>query len=246
MLDLGFENDVREIVSWTSASRQTAMFSATWPREIRELAAEFLKMPVRVTVGDDELTANVRVSQTVEVVGERERDGRLLALLPEIHGSRTNRVLVFALYKREAERLEQTLARNGWKAVAVHGDKSQNERERALGKFRDGSCPLMIATDVAARGLDIPDVEHVVNYSFPLTIADYIHRVGRTGRAGKTGSSHTFFHAGDKVRKDRRDLVRFQRCHQYTFHFGFISGSLSAVLFWPAALGSWWDRGLAV
>ncbi|KAG5179570.1 DEAD box RNA helicase [Tribonema minus] len=200
MLDLGFEQDVRDIIGATARARQTAMFSATWPREIRALAAEFLREPVRVTVGDDDLTANARVAQHVEVIGERERDARLLELLEKVHGARDNRVLVFALYKKEAARLEALLSRRGYSAVAVHGDKGQADRERALAAFRSKSVPLMIATDVAARGLDIPDVEFVINYSFPLETSSYIHRIGRTGRAGKTGVSYTFFHQGDKAR----------------------------------------------
>ncbi|CAN0056222.1 unnamed protein product, partial [Discosporangium mesarthrocarpum] len=200
MLDLGFEQDVREIISWCAPKRQTAMFSATWPNSIRDLASEFLTNPIKVTVGADSLAANVRVAQHVEVVEERERDSKLLALLRVCHKSRTNRVLVFALYKREAARLEQFLQRGGFDAVAVHGDKSQADRERALSQFKSKGRPLMVATDVAARGLDIPDVEYVINYSFPLTIEDYIHRIGRTGRAGKNGVSHTFFHQGDKAR----------------------------------------------
>ncbi|CAB1115550.1 unnamed protein product [Ectocarpus sp. CCAP 1310/34] len=199
MLDLGFEQDVRDIIGYCAgpSKRQTAMFSATWPKSIRDLAAEFLANPVkvgvgvkRVTVGADDLTANYRVEQHVEVVEERERDGKLLRLLATCHESRKNRVLVFALYKREAARLEQFLQRNNFNAVAVHGDKGQADRERALGQFKSKERPLMVATDVAARGLDIPDVEYVINYSFPLTI----------GRAGKKGVSHTYFHQGDKAR----------------------------------------------
>ncbi|CAM9226942.1 unnamed protein product [Chrysoparadoxa australica] len=200
MLDMGFERDVREIIGMADPNRQTAMFSATWPQEIRELASEFLTTPVRVVVGADELTANVRVEQHIEVIEERARDTRLLALLSKVHKSRTNRVLVFALYKKEAERLEQMLSRQGWQAVAVHGDKSQADRERALSEFKTKKSPLMIATDVAARGLDIPDVEFVINYSYPLETSGYIHRIGRTGRAGKKGVSYTFFHQGDKAR----------------------------------------------
>ncbi|CAN0447264.1 unnamed protein product, partial [Laminaria digitata] len=128
--------------------------------------------PFQVTVGADDLTANYRVEQHVEVVEERERDGKLLRLLAQCHKTRKNRVLVFALYKREAARLEQFLQRNNYDAVAVHGDKGQADRERALGQFKSKERPLMVATDVAARGLDIPDVEYVINYSFPLTIGD--------------------------------------------------------------------------
>lgn len=147
---------------------------------------------------DDSLSANKRVAQTVEVIEDRARDDRIKVLLEKYHGSRKNRVLVFALYKKEAARLEQMLSRNGWKCCSIHGDKSQDQRTAALQAFKDQSNPLLIATDVAARGLDIPDVECVINYTFPLTIEDYVHRIGRTGRAGKTGISHTFFQPGDK------------------------------------------------
>ncbi len=167
---------------------------------IRKLAREFLANPVRITIGSDDLTANVRVSQTVEVIQQYEKERRLLPLLKKYHGSRKNRVLLFALYKKEAARLESMLRAKGWNCCAIHGDKSQEARTQALMGFKDGSVPLLIATDVAARGLDIPNVEVVINVSFPLTIEDYIHRIGRTGRAGKTGISHTFFTTNDKAR----------------------------------------------
>jgi len=199
MLDLGFEQDMREIISATSPERQTAMFSATWPMEVRKLAMEFLKDPIRVTIGGSKLAANVRVSQAVQVVEERDRPRLLREVLRKYHNGK-NRVIVFGLYKKECARLEEDLRRDGWKCGAIHGDKSQEAREQTLAKFKENSVPLLIATDVAARGLDIPDVEVVINYSFPLTIEDYVHRIGRTGRAGKSGISHTFFHDGDKAR----------------------------------------------
>ena len=198
MLDMGFEKDVRAIVNLTSASRRTLMFTATWPETIRELASEFLSNPVRVNVGSVDLAANVRVTQTVEVIDGDRKEARLVPLLNQYHKSRSNRVLVFALYKKEAARLEVFVKRHGFNGLAIHGDMTQAARTAALGKFKDGSCPLLIATDVAARGLDIPDVEVVINYSFPLTIEDYIHRIGRTGRGGKTGVSHTLFTSFDK------------------------------------------------
>ena len=119
-------------------------------------------------------------------------------LLKKFHRSQKNLVLVFALYKKEAQRLEDNLKRNGWNCCSIHGDKSQESRTAALSKFKSGECPLMIATDVASRGLDIPNVEVVINYTFPLTIEDYVHRIGRTGRAGKEGISYTLFQPGDK------------------------------------------------
>merc|ERR1712147_426912 len=100
----------------------------------------------------------------------------------------------------EAARLETNLKRSGWKVSSIHGDKSQDARTQAVEQFKSGEVPLLVATDVAARGLDIPGVDYVINFSFPLTIEDYVHRIGRTGRAGKNGTSHTFFHAGDKLR----------------------------------------------
>uniref|UniRef100_M8BXR9 RNA helicase n=1 Tax=Aegilops tauschii TaxID=37682 RepID=M8BXR9_AEGTA len=138
------------------------------------------------------------LSQTSSVLDDRARDSRLVALLDKYHRAQSNRVLVFVLYKKEAGRVEAMLNKRGWKAVSVHGDKAQHDRTKALSLFKEGKCPLMIATDVASRGLDIPDVEVVINYSFPLTTEDYVHRIGRTGRAGKKGVAHTFFTQADK------------------------------------------------
>jgi len=201
LLDLGFEKDVRSIVSATQAApeRQTCMFTATWPEGVRELASDFLTRPVTVTVGSAELTANHRVEQRVEVLEPHTKDARLVQLLKQYHSNRKNRVLVFALYKKEAARVETQLQRAGYNCRAIHGDQSQDQRTQALQRFKAGEVPLLVATDVAARGLDIPDVEVVINFTFPLTIEDYIHRIGRTGRAGKTGVSHTLFTQHDKA-----------------------------------------------
>jgi ATP-dependent RNA helicase DBP3 len=212
---MGFEEDVRFIISQCQDKtvRQTAMFSATWPASIQQLAMEFMINPICIYVGfesivgsngensiDDSLSANKRVAQSVEVIEDRAREPKLRSLLGKYtSGSKKNdRILVFALYKKEAARLERTLNSWGYNCASIHGDKSQDLRERALAEFKDGSCPILVATDVAARGLDIPDVEVVLNYTFPLTIEDYVHRIGRTGRAGKNGISYTFFQPGDK------------------------------------------------
>jgi ATP-dependent RNA helicase DBP3 len=141
------------------------------------------------------------VTQTVEVLDESRKSGRLPQLLQQYHSSRKNRVLVFALYKKEAARLEQDVKRAGYNGIAIHGDMTQAARTQALQQFKDGTVPLLVATDVAARGLDIPDVEVVINYTFPLTIEDYIHRIGRTGRGGKTGISHTLFTGSPQFEK---------------------------------------------
>ena len=216
MLDMGFEEDVRYIISQCKdkeAGRQTAMFSATWPAVIQKLAMEFMVEPICIYVGfesivgsngensiDDSLSANKRVAQTVEVIEDRARELRLRELMKKYtSGKKKNdRMLVFALYKKEAARLEGTVSRWGYSCASIHGDKNQEARNKALAEFKDGSCPILVATDVAARGLDIPDVEVVLNYTFPLTIEDYVHRIGRTGRAGKKGISYTFFQPGDK------------------------------------------------
>lgn len=201
MLDLGFEEDVKKIISRLprKTERQTVMFSATWPASVREMAASYLNNPIQVTIGSTELTANDAITQIVEVVEPFGKDKRLLELLNKYHKSRKNRVLVFVLYKKEADRVEQLLKRNRFNVVSIHGDKPQSERTDAINRFRDGSVPLLIATDVAARGIDIPDVEYVINVTFPLTIEDYCHRIGRTGRAGKTGHAHTLFTVHDKT-----------------------------------------------
>ena len=202
MLDLGFERDMRAIVGACQPlpTRQTAMFSATWPDSVKKIASEFLHQPVQVTIGGENLTASASVTQIVEVVEEREKQRKLEGLLKKYHKSRKNRILVFVLYKKEAGRVENNLNRMGWNAVSIHGDKTQSARIEALEQFKNGSVPLLVATDVAARGLDIPDVEYVINYSFPLTTEDYVHRIGRTGRGGATGTSHTFFTVRDKAR----------------------------------------------
>ncbi|KAL4601712.1 hypothetical protein ACB092_10G001200 [Castanea dentata] len=194
MLDMGFEQEVRSILGQTCSARQMVMFSATWPLLVHQLSQEFMDPnPVKVVVGSEDLAANHDVMQIVEVLDDRSRDQRLVTLLEKYHQSQRNRVLIFVLYKYETKRVENMLLERGWNVVSIHGDKAQHERTKALSLFKKGSCPLMIATDVAARGLDIPDVEVVINYSFPLTTEDYVHRIGRTGRAGKKGVAHTFF-----------------------------------------------------
>jgi len=200
MLDQGFERDIRKIIGKTHPSRQTALFSATWPDSVRELAHEFLQRPIKVTIGSDDLAAGTRIKQIVQVIDDRAREPKLNKLLKEYHSSRKNRLLIFVLYKKEAARLEASLQRSGWNCTSIHGDKSQEARTQAVESFKSGKIPLLVATDVAARGLDIPGVDYVINYSFPLTIEDYVHRIGRTGRAGKTGTAYTFFQPCDKAR----------------------------------------------
>ncbi|KAH9808184.1 P-loop containing nucleoside triphosphate hydrolase protein [Melampsora americana] len=229
MLDKGFENDIRAIInlclpsksSTNSLTRLTAMFSATWPLSVRRLASDFMKDPVRILVGDDQLSASCSVEQTVEVLTDtRGKEFKLIERLKglEKHGGlnlRKDKVIVFALYKKEAQRLHGFLIRKGFGACCIEGDMSQDKRSQSLEDFKSGRATILVATDVAARGLDIPKVEVVINVTFPLTIEDYIHRIGRTGRAGRTGKSITFFtdedkvHAGELMRvlKDANQIV---------------------------------------
>lgn len=182
MLDQGFENDIRRIIGYCPGKdkgRQTVMFSATWPESVRRLAGTFLSSPVKITVGSDELSANKRIEQKVEVMeSPREKDPRLIYHLRNFMKSHPKnspfpaRILVFALYKKEATRLEQTISRAGFTVAGLHGDLGQEARFKALNAFKEGNVNVLVATDVAARGLDIPDVGLVINVTFPLTTGE--------------------------------------------------------------------------
>jgi ATP-dependent RNA helicase DBP3 len=203
MLDVGFEQAIRKIISATRAERQTLMFTATWPPSVRELASTFMKKPVKIIIGDNptgELRANVRIEQVIEVVQQFDKQNRLIQLLKEHQsGSKKNdRILVFCLYKKEADRIEHFVRDRGFKVAGIHGDLSQQQRVHSLEAFKKGDVSILVATDVAARGLDIPSVKAVINVTFPLTVEDYVHRIGRTGRAGQVGKAVTMFTEQDK------------------------------------------------
>jgi len=186
MLDKGFEDDIRKIVAGIpTAQRQTVMFTATWPPSIRELAATFMENPGKIAIGDNpagELRANTHIKQTVEVVDARGKEIRLLQLLKQNQSGKhsEDRILVFCLYKKEATRVENFLRSKGLKVAGIHGDMTQPQRTTSLEAFKSGRVPLLVATDVAARGLDIPAVKLVINVTFPLTVEDYVHRIGRS------------------------------------------------------------------
>ena len=202
MLDKGFEEEIRKILGTTpTKGRQTLMFTATWPPSVRDLAATFMQTAVHISIGADnptgELRANTSITQLVEVIDPRQKEARLLQLLHQHQGTtgthQHDRILVFCLYKKEAARIETFLRTRGLHVTAIHGDLSQEKRSASLAAFKTGTCPLLIATDVAARGLDIPAVKAVINVTFPLTVEDYVHRIGRTGRAGAQGLAVTLF-----------------------------------------------------
>nr|VDD16080.1 unnamed protein product [Brassica oleracea] len=204
MLDMGFEPQIRKIVEQMDMPprgvRQTLLFSATFPREIQRLAADFLANYIFLAVGRVGSSTDLIV-QRVEFVLDSDKRSHLMDLL---HAQRENGIqgkqaltLVFVETKRGADSLENWLCINGFPATSIHGDRSQQEREVALKSFKSGRTPILVATDVAARGLDIPHVAHVVNFDLPNDIDDYVHRIGRTGRAGKSGLATAFFNDGN-------------------------------------------------
>ncbi|PLN76533.1 putative ATP-dependent RNA helicase [Aspergillus taichungensis] len=205
MLDKGFEKDIKEIIqSMPASKRQTVMFTATWPPAVTALAANFMTSPVTVTIGGDpsaDPRANTRIKQVVEVVQPHEKESRLVQLLNKSQrtGSTPDKVLAFCLYKKEAMRVERLLRAKGFRVAGIHGDLSQQERFKSLDAFKSGAATVLVATDVAARGLDIPSVKQVINVTFPLTVEDYVHRIGRTGRAGAEGYAITLFTELDKA-----------------------------------------------
>jgi len=188
MLDMGFEPQIRKIVDLIRPDRQTVLWSATWPRSVEDIAAEFLRSPFKVTIGSEDLKANHNITQKFEFLTQRERKlDKLVELLRSEQGR--GRILVFCAKKRIVDSVTMQLRSLGFGALCIHGDKEQAEREWVLEEFKQGSSPIMVATDVAQRGLDIKDVYCVVNYDMPSTGEDYVHRIGRTGRAGARGLS---------------------------------------------------------
>jgi ATP-dependent RNA helicase DDX3X len=197
MLDMGFEPQIRRIVEGENMPRvgvrQTLLFSATFPKEIQRLASDFLSDYVFLAVGRVGSSTDLIV-QVVEYVPQADKRQMLLDLLQSVEKGLT---LIFVETKKGADALEDFLIRHGLAATSIHGDRSQGEREAALKAFKSARAPFLVATDVAARGLDIPHVTHVINYDLPTDIDDYVHRIGRTGRAGKKGLATAFFSEKD-------------------------------------------------
>jgi ATP-dependent RNA helicase RhlE len=187
MLDMGFEPQVRRILQATASDRQTMLFSATLPPSIERLAAEHLRDPETVEAHPP-ASAAPQIGQTLYPVAREQKKDLLLALLQNLDSSS---VLIFTRTRRSADRLHRALRVAGHRVERLHSDISQAGRERSLARFRSGAVNLLVATDIAARGLDIPDVSLVVNYDVPETAENYIHRIGRTGRAGRTGLAVT-------------------------------------------------------
>jgi superfamily II DNA/RNA helicase len=188
MLDMGFVGDIRAITSQTPADRQTLFFSATITPQVEQLTKEFLRSPRTISVR----TADTSESVDQDVVEAGSKEEKMEKLLEMLSQDEFEKVLLFGETKYGVQRLSDKLNKQGVSSVAIHGNKSQSQRKNALKSFKDNQSRVMVATDVAARGLDIPNVSHVINFDQPATYEDYVHRIGRTGRAGATGKALTF------------------------------------------------------
>ena len=235
MLDMGFEPQIRKIIEQVRPDRQLLMWSATWPKDVQELAHDFFEGKdreyVHLSIGSTELAANKNITQIVEVCEPGEETDRVIEFVQEANRrGPKDRVLIFAETKRNVDWLERTLSRRGVRANAIHGDKSQRVRETVLRDFRTARVPILIATNVAARGIDVDDVKYVVNHTFPPFAEDYVHRIGRTGRSNKKGLAYTCFteesasqakelikileEAGQEVPDDLRELSAAARARK--------------------------------
>ena len=188
MLDMGFINDTRFIMNELPKERQVLFFAATLPYEVERIIKEFLRNPVRVSVKTRDTSSNVEQ----DIIKIEQGKTKLDVLNNLLNQKEFNKVLIFGRTKYGVEKLSKMLIRNGFKAESIHGNKNNSQRQRALGMFKDNRVQILVATDVAARGLDIADVSHVINYDIPATYDDYIHRIGRTGRWNKRGTALTF------------------------------------------------------
>ncbi|CAK9088336.1 unnamed protein product [Durusdinium trenchii] len=226
MLDMGFEPQIKELAAFLPQARQTALYTATWPREVKQIAMQLTKDPTHIQVGsEDNASANADISQhIIKVRNEQDKMGFLeRQIFPDLQRS-GGAALIFVKTKKAAAGLYHTLSRAGAPIVCLHGDMDQSQRDHALYAFKHGKAKVLVATDVAQRGLDIKNVQFVVNYDAPANMEDYVHRIGRTGRAGEKGDAYTclyesetqiangimkmFIKAGQEVPTELRDLAR--------------------------------------
>ncbi|MCX8282563.1 DEAD/DEAH box helicase [Phyllobacterium sp. 0TCS1.6C] len=197
MLDMGFINDVKRIAKGTHRDRQTALFSATMPKEITALAESLLRDPIRVEVAPQGTTA-AEIKQVVHMVPTRQKKQMLSALLKD---ESLSSVIVFTRTKHGADAVTRVLDKDGYSVAAIHGNKSQNARQRALNGFKDGSVRILVATDIAARGIDVVGISHVINLDLPDEPESYVHRIGRTGRNGASGNAITLYDPAEEGSK---------------------------------------------
>ncbi|EDW78723.2 uncharacterized protein Dwil_GK12550 [Drosophila willistoni] len=209
MLDMGFEPQIRKIMQQIRPDRQVLMWSATWPKEVRQLAEEFLNNYIQVNIGSLSLSANHNIRQIVDVCDESEKIVKLINLLTDISAESETKTIIFVETKKRVDEITRNISRQGWRACAIHGDKSQQERDFVLSSFRNGRHSILVATDVAARGLDVDDVKFVINYDYPSNSEDYVHRIGRTGRSNNTGTAYTLFtHSNANKANDLIQVLR--------------------------------------
>lgn len=195
MLDMGFEPQIRKLLLDIRPDRQTIMTSATWPPGVRRLAQSYMNNPVQVYVGTLDLAATHTVTQHIEVIDEDDKYMRVMNFVKNMGPN--DKAIIFCGRKTRADDLSSEFVLTGINCTSLHGDREQADREQALEDIKSGDVRILIATDVASRGLDIEDITHVVNYDFPRNIEEYVHRVGRTGRAGRSGISLSFFTRSD-------------------------------------------------
>lgn len=195
MLDMGFEPQIRKILSQIRPDRQTLMWSATWPKEVKQLAEDFLGNYIQINIGSLELSANHNIKQVVDICSEDDKEAKLKNLLSEIYDTSEHpgKIIIFVETKRRVDHLVRYIRSFGVRCGAIHGDKSQSERDFVLREFRSGKSNILVATDVAARGLDVDGIKYVINFDYPQSSEDYIHRIGRTGRSNTKGTSFAFF-----------------------------------------------------
>jgi len=208
MLDMGFEDQMRKIVFNLDMPdkhrRQTSMFSATFPESIRQMAKDFLNSYVFIAIGRIGSTTEL-VTQHIKYVEEGDKKQELVKLIKSIDG----RTLIFAATKKSTDHLGYYLCQMGFSATSIHGDRSQSDRENALREFKSDRVRILVATDLAARGLHIENVVHVINFDLPSNVEDYVHRIGRTGRCGKQGTATSFFNGQNlNVVKDLLQLLK--------------------------------------
>lgn len=203
MLDMGFLEEIKEIFEYIPQNRQTLLFSATMPEPIKELANNILYQPEFLSVVGDEETTNNIIEQRYYVINENQRDDAIVKLLET---EETNKCIIFCRMKREVDRLAEHLQALGFNASGLHGDLEQRDREVVIKAYRRGETRIMVATDVAARGLDVKDVTHVFNYHIPFDPQSYVHRIGRTGRAGRSGQAITL-----ATTEEFKELQRIQK-----------------------------------
>ncbi|RZF44434.1 hypothetical protein LSTR_LSTR002207 [Laodelphax striatellus] len=205
MLDMGFDIDDLKIIEQIRPDRQVLMWSATWPKEVQALAEDFLNDYVQINIGSLELAANHNIRQIIDVCNDSEKEGKLMKLLKDIGNERGFKAIIFVETKKKVDDITKLIKKDGFPAICIHGDKSQQERDYVLNEFRSGKCAILVATDVAARGLDVEDVKYVINFDYPNTSEDYIHRIGRTGRCQQAGTAYTFFTANNQ--RQAKELI---------------------------------------